>query len=74
MEQLDFFEKNVKMGSKMEFYPNRTPFFCLFLLIFEQNEIDPFFWPILAEFFIPPGNMYIQTFLLRNNSIFLKKM
>jgi hypothetical protein len=32
-----------------------------------------YFWPILAEFFIPPGNMFIRTVFLRNNSIFLKK-
>jgi hypothetical protein len=50
----------------MEFCPNNYPFFG-------KNEIDPFFWPIFAEFFIPPGNMFIRTFFLRNNSIFLKK-
>ena len=32
-----------------------------------------FFWPILAEFFIPPGNMFIRTVFLRNNSVFFLK-
>ena len=53
----------------MEFCPKSTPL----LPFFGQNEIDPLFWPILVEFFIPPGNMFIRTVFLRKNSIFLKK-
>jgi hypothetical protein len=32
-----------------------------------------YFLPILAELLISPGNMFIRTDFLQNNSIFLKK-
>ena len=65
-KQLDFFEK-CKNELKNGVLPKKVPLFYSF---FGQNQIDPFFF---AEFFIPPGNMFIRTVFLRNNSIFLKK-
>ena len=69
-KQLDFFENNVKTGSNLEFWPKKYPFFT----VLSQNVLDSFFvWLIFGEFFIFPGNMFIRTVFLRNNSIFLKK-
>ena len=60
---------NVKTGSKMEFSPPKYPF----LPLFGKNVLDLFFLPILSDFFIRLGNMFIWAIYLRNNSIFWKK-
>ena len=57
----------------MEFCPKSTPLFAYLYWLLGNMRLTLYFWPILAEFFISPGNMFIRTVFLRNNSIFLKK-
>ena len=64
------FLKKCKNELKNGVLPKKVPLFYPFL---GKMRLTHFFWPILAEFFIPPGNMFIRTVFLRNNSIFLKK-
>ena len=64
------FLKKCKNGLKNGVLPKKVPLFYPFLV---RIRLTLFFWPILAEFFIPPGNMFIRAVFLRNNSIFLTK-
>ena len=67
------FLKKCKNGLKNGVLPKKYPFFANFYPFLGKMRLTHFFWPISAEFFIPPGNMFIRTIFLRNNSIFLKK-
>ena len=61
------FLKKCKNELKNRVLPKKVPLFYPFL---GKMRLTHFFWPILAEFFIPAGNMFIRTVFLWNNSNF----
>ena len=77
-ESTRFFEKKSKLPSETAFWWKKYPFFSLNFQVFTQfwpQSAWPFlFRPILADFLIPPGNMFIWAVFLWMNSIFWKKM
>jgi hypothetical protein len=46
-----FIEKMQKQAQKWSIFQNALLPCCLFFRTFGQNEIDTFFWPMLAELF-----------------------
>ena len=68
------FLKKCKNGLKNGVLPKKSsPFLAIFTYFLAKFVWPYFFWPILSDFFISPGNMFIWSIFLRMNSIFLKK-